>query len=61
MSAPNAVRTNSQANRLPETRDYPGLLYPIHPPRPVPPAKGVVPDNSQLIYPLYPPRLVQRP
>jgi hypothetical protein len=36
--------------------DYPGLVRPVNPPRPVPPSVGALPQRMPLILPVLPPR-----
>ncbi|MGD0539146.1 MAG: hypothetical protein ABSC03_16040 [Verrucomicrobiota bacterium] len=50
---------NRTVFRLPawlDQPDYPGLVRPVNPPRPVPPAVGSLPRHTPLILPVLPPR-----
>ena len=51
---------NSTLFRLPtwlDRPDYPGLVRPVNPPQPVPPAVGALPPRTPLLLPVLPPRL----
>jgi hypothetical protein len=39
--------------------DYPGMVHPVNPPQPVPPALGPLPRRQPLVLPMLPPRKVE--